>query len=167
MGCRKQGTLPEPRLHKRGHLRLRVNGHDFVLGQPGSRQADERYKAILAAWSAGGALAQRIRNRQNLSRRKVVKRNSTHQFPAMTSPPSKPKQNSNPSVQSPSMNPRPTLIQKPITTPTPELSAYQQQVVLEHHLMWNYIKCRSDSFDSTCIATEGYGVVVYKTPFRL
>ena len=54
MGCRKQGTLPEPRLHKRGHLRLRVNGHDFVLGQPGSRQADERYKAILAAWGAGG-----------------------------------------------------------------------------------------------------------------
>ena len=76
---------------------------------------------------ADGALAQRIRNRQNLSRRKVVKRNSTHQFPAMTSPLSKPKQHSNPSVQSPSMNPRPTPIQKPITTPTPELSAYQHK----------------------------------------
>ena len=31
-----------------------MNGRDFVLGQPGSRQADERYKAILAAWGAGG-----------------------------------------------------------------------------------------------------------------
>ena len=55
MGCRKQGTLPEPRLHKRGYLRLRVNGQEFVLGQPGSRQADERHKAILAAWGAGGS----------------------------------------------------------------------------------------------------------------
>ena len=53
MGCRKQGTLPEPRLHKRGHLRLRVNGREFVLGQPGSRQADKRYRAILVAWGAG------------------------------------------------------------------------------------------------------------------
>ena len=55
MGCRKQGMLPEPRLHKRGYLRLRVNGQEFVLGQPGSRQADERHKAILAAWGAGGS----------------------------------------------------------------------------------------------------------------
>ena len=42
MGCRKQGTLPEPRLYKRGLLRLRMNGQ-------GSRQADEGFKAILAA----------------------------------------------------------------------------------------------------------------------
>ena len=41
-GCRKQGTLPEPRLYKRGLLRLRMNGQ-------GSRQADEGFKAILAA----------------------------------------------------------------------------------------------------------------------
>ena len=54
MGCRKQGTLPEPRLNRRGQLRLRVNGREFVLGQPESRQANERYKAILAAWGAGG-----------------------------------------------------------------------------------------------------------------
>ena len=54
MSCRKQGTLPEPRLRKRGLLRLRGNGRKFVLGQPGSRQTDERYKAILVAWGAGG-----------------------------------------------------------------------------------------------------------------
>ena len=54
MGCRKQGTLPKPRLHKRGHLRLRVDGREFILGKPGSRQADEKYKAILAAWGSGG-----------------------------------------------------------------------------------------------------------------
>ena len=47
MGSRKKGTLPEPRLRKCGHLRLRVNGREFVLGQPGSRQTDERYKYLL------------------------------------------------------------------------------------------------------------------------
>ena len=41
MSCRKQGTLPEPRLRKCGHLRLRVNVREFVLSQPGSRQTDE------------------------------------------------------------------------------------------------------------------------------
>jgi hypothetical protein len=54
MGWRKKGTLTEPRLRKCGHLRLRVNGRDVVLGQPGSRQTDERYKSILAAWGASG-----------------------------------------------------------------------------------------------------------------
>ncbi len=54
MGCRKHGTLPKPRLHKRGHLRLRVDGREFILGKPGSQQADEKYKAILAAWGSGG-----------------------------------------------------------------------------------------------------------------
>ena len=54
MGSRKKGTLPEPRLHKCGHLRLRVNVREFVLSQPGSRQTDERYKSILAAWGASG-----------------------------------------------------------------------------------------------------------------
>ena len=56
MGCRKHGTLPKPRLHKRGHLRLRVDGREFILGKPGSRQADEKYKSILAAWGSGGGL---------------------------------------------------------------------------------------------------------------
>ena len=50
MGSRKRGTLPKPRLHKRGHHRLRIDGREFVLGKPGSRQAIERYNAILAAW---------------------------------------------------------------------------------------------------------------------
>lgn len=50
MGTRKRGTLPKPRLHKRGHHRLRIDGREFVLGKPGSRQAIERYNAILAAW---------------------------------------------------------------------------------------------------------------------
>ena len=50
----KIGTLPKPRLHKRGYQRIRVGGKDFTLGKPGSQQADERYKTILAAWAAGG-----------------------------------------------------------------------------------------------------------------
>ena len=54
MCARRIGTLPKPRLHKRGYLRIRVDGRDFTLGKPGTRQADERYKAILAAWAEGG-----------------------------------------------------------------------------------------------------------------
>ena len=54
MCARKIGTLPKPRLHKRGYQRIRVGGKDFTLGKPGSQQADERYKTILAAWAAGG-----------------------------------------------------------------------------------------------------------------
>jgi hypothetical protein len=41
-------------LHKRGYQRIRVDGREFTLGKPGTRQADERYKAILAAWAEGG-----------------------------------------------------------------------------------------------------------------
>ncbi len=54
MCARTAGTLPKPRLHKRGYQRIRVDGRDFTLGKPGTRQADERYKAILAAWAEGG-----------------------------------------------------------------------------------------------------------------
>ena len=54
MCTRTAGTLPKLRLHKRGYLRIRVGGRDFTLGKPGTRQADERYKTILAAWGAGG-----------------------------------------------------------------------------------------------------------------
>ena len=54
MCARTAGTLPKPRLHNRGYLRIRVGGRDFTLGKPGTRQADERYKAILAAWAEGG-----------------------------------------------------------------------------------------------------------------
>ena len=54
MCARRIGTLPKPRLHKRGYQRIRVGGKDFTLGKPGSQQADERYKTILAAWAAGG-----------------------------------------------------------------------------------------------------------------
>ena len=38
------------------------------------------------------------------------------------------------------MNPRPTPIQKPITTPTPELSAYQEQAIHEYKLIVDYPK---------------------------
>ena len=54
MCARRAGTLPKPRLHKRGYQRIRVGGKDFTLGKPGSQQADERYKTILAAWADGG-----------------------------------------------------------------------------------------------------------------
>ncbi len=54
MCTRTAGTLPKLRLHKRGYLRIRVGGRDFTLGKPGTRQADKRYKTILAAWGAGG-----------------------------------------------------------------------------------------------------------------
>lgn len=54
MCARTAGTLPKPRLHKRGYQRIRVDGRDFMLGKPSSQQADERYKAILAAWAEGG-----------------------------------------------------------------------------------------------------------------
>jgi len=46
--------LPKPRIHKRVYQRIRVDGRDFTLGKPGSQQADERYKTILAAWAEGG-----------------------------------------------------------------------------------------------------------------
>ena len=54
MCARTAGTLPKLRLHKRGYQRIRVDGRDFMLGKPSSQQADERYKAILAAWAEGG-----------------------------------------------------------------------------------------------------------------
>ena len=45
MCAQTAGTLPKPRLHKRGYQRIRVGGRDFTLGKPGSQEADERYKA--------------------------------------------------------------------------------------------------------------------------
>ncbi len=52
MCARESGTFPEPRLHKRGYLRLRVCGRDFTIGKPGSKQATERHNAIMATWGA-------------------------------------------------------------------------------------------------------------------
>jgi hypothetical protein len=55
MGRRSSKAFPEPQLHRgKGRLRLRVDGREFWLGKPGTRQADERRAAILAAWSANG-----------------------------------------------------------------------------------------------------------------
>lgn len=54
MGRIKSGTLPTARVTKGCYLRMRVDGREFILGKPGSRQADEKYKAILAAWGSGG-----------------------------------------------------------------------------------------------------------------
>ena len=49
MGRRSNKAFPEPRLHPvKGLLRLRVNGREFWLGKPGTRQADERLASILA-----------------------------------------------------------------------------------------------------------------------
>lgn len=53
MGRRSNKVFPEPRIHPaKGLLRLRVNGREFWLGKPGTRLADERRTAILAAWGA-------------------------------------------------------------------------------------------------------------------
>jgi len=111
---------------------------------------------------------QRIRSRQNFSRRKVVKRNSTHQLSTMTSPLSKPKQNLNPWTHPPVMN----LMQAPTSKPTPpELTSYQEQVIREHRLMLKFLRSRSDSCEFAC-GSEGYtdkwgvGLVGSKTGFR-
>lgn len=90
---------------------------------------------------------QRIRNRQNFSHRKVVKRNSTHQLSTMTSPLSKPKQNLNPWTHPPVMN----LMQAP--TP-PELTSYQEQVIREHRLMLKFLRSGSDSCEFACDSEE-------------
>ena len=111
---------------------------------------------------------QRIRNRQNFSRRKVVKRNSTHQLLTMTSPLSKPKQNLNPWTHPPVMN----LMQAPTPKPTPpELTSYQEQVIREHRLMLKFLRSRSDSCEFACDSEGdsdkwGVGVIGSKNGFR-
>ena len=54
MGRMKVGTLPTPRATKGCYLRMRVDGRVFNLGKVGSKAADDRRKAILAAWGAHG-----------------------------------------------------------------------------------------------------------------
>ena len=55
MGRRSSKAFPEPQLHRsEGLLQLRVDGREFWLGKPGTRTADERRAAILAAWGANG-----------------------------------------------------------------------------------------------------------------
>ena len=67
-----------------------------------------------------------------------------------------PKSTDSQSLIHPPMNPRQAPVQKPITPPTPELSAYQQQVIAEHKAMWDFIKSRSDSCDSACGSAEDF-----------
>ena len=51
MGRQSSKGFPEPKSHcSKGFLRLGVDGREFWLGKPGTRQADERRAAILAAW---------------------------------------------------------------------------------------------------------------------
>ena len=54
MGRIKSGTLPTPRVTKGCYLRMRVDGRVFNLGKVGSKLADDRRQAILAAWGANG-----------------------------------------------------------------------------------------------------------------
>ena len=55
MGRRSNKAFPEPQLHRaKGFLRLRVDSREFWIGKPGTRQADERCDAILAAWGDNG-----------------------------------------------------------------------------------------------------------------
>ena len=54
MGRIKVGTPPTPRVTKGCYLRMRVDGRVFNLGKVGSKAADDRRKAVLAAWGANG-----------------------------------------------------------------------------------------------------------------
>ena len=54
MGRIKSGTLPTARVTKGCYLRMRVDGRVFNLGKVGSKIADDRRQAILAAWGANG-----------------------------------------------------------------------------------------------------------------
>jgi len=54
IGRIKVGTPPTPRVTKGCYLRMRVDGRVFNLGKVGSKAADDRRKAVLAAWGAHG-----------------------------------------------------------------------------------------------------------------
>ena len=73
MGRRSSKAFPEPQLHRaKGLLRLRVDGREFWLGKPGTRQADERRAAILAAWGANGGSLPADFNLNTTKPKKVV-----------------------------------------------------------------------------------------------
>jgi integrase len=73
MGRRSSKAFPEPQLHRaKGLLRLRVDGREFWLGKPGTRQADERRAEILAAWGANGGSLPADFNLNSTKPRKVV-----------------------------------------------------------------------------------------------
>jgi hypothetical protein len=77
MGRRSNKAFPEPRIHPaKGLLRLRVNGREFWLGKPGTRLADERRAAILAAW--GGLCRLSVVQPSKLNRPFTPNRSTTH-----------------------------------------------------------------------------------------
>ena len=78
MGRRSSKAFPEPQLHRaKGLLRLRVDGREFWLGKPGTRQADERRAEILAAWGANGGTLPADFNLNTTKPKKVVPKIAT------------------------------------------------------------------------------------------
>lgn len=72
MGRIKSGTLPTARVTKGCYLRMRVDGRVFNLGKVGSKIADERRQAILAAWGANGGSLPADFNLNTTKSKKVV-----------------------------------------------------------------------------------------------
>ena len=68
-----------------------------------------------------------------------------------------PQQHSNSSVHPPELrNPRQVPGHRPVTTPTPEPTPYEKEIIAEQEAIGEYIRSRSHSCDSTCGSTEDH-----------
>ena len=55
MGRRKNGAFPRVTVHKAsGRARVRLCGREYWLGLAGAKEADDRYRALVASWVASG-----------------------------------------------------------------------------------------------------------------
>ena len=55
MGRRKNGAFPRPTIHKAsGRARVRLCGREYWLGIAGTKEADDKYRALVASWVASG-----------------------------------------------------------------------------------------------------------------
>lgn len=116
----------------------------------------ELHKRFIKERNAARSKAQRLRNRQNFSRRNVgsdglkgrnaAKENKKPQPLAQLT--QSPKSTDAQSLVHPPMNPIQAPVQKPITTPTQELSQYQRKVRAEHQALWDCVRDRAES--SSC-----------------
>jgi integrase len=58
MGRRKSGAFPRATIHKAsGRARVRLCGREYWLGPAGTKEADDKYRALVASWVASGGAA--------------------------------------------------------------------------------------------------------------
>jgi hypothetical protein len=103
----------------------------------------ELHKKFIKERNAARSKAQRIKNRQNFKQRNAASQDRKRK--PLSQSAQSPKPTDTQSLIRPPINSIHAPVQKPITTPTPELSKHQREIVAQHQALWDCVRERTET----------------------